>query len=148
VILSNFFKKGLNYDYLVSCFLANDTSDAFVFVYNRVLRNINITTSLHHHIITSPHHHITASPHHRITASPHHHITASPHHHITSHHHITIMDSLLGQEFKTISQARDTIKDTIISAGLSYKKLKSTQTCYIVVCKDNICIVPVYSTIL
>jgi hypothetical protein len=144
VILSIFLKKGLNYDYLVSCFLANDTSDAFVFVYNCVLRNINITTLPYYHITASPHHRITASPHHRITASPHHRITVSPYHriitsphhrmvhritvlpyyHITSHHYITIIDSLLRQEFKTISQARDTIKDTIISARLSYKKLK------------------------
>ena len=30
------------------------------------------------------------------------------------------MDSLLGQEFETIQKARDTIKSTIIDAGLSY----------------------------
>jgi hypothetical protein len=81
VILSIFLKKGLNYDYLVSCFLANDTSDAFVFVYNRVLRNITI----------SSHHRITTSPHHRITASPHHRIITSPHHRITTSHHITTL---------------------------------------------------------
>jgi hypothetical protein len=53
-MLSIFLKKGLNYDYLVSCFLANDTSDAFVFVYDRVLCNVNITILLHHYITISP----------------------------------------------------------------------------------------------
>ena len=49
------------------------------------------------------------------------------------------MDSLLGQEFDTIQTARDTIKRTIIDAGLSYKKLKSTQIYYIIICKDSTC---------
>ena len=49
------------------------------------------------------------------------------------------MDSLLGQEFETIQTARNMITRTIIDAGLSYKKLKSTQICYIIICKDNTC---------
>ena len=49
------------------------------------------------------------------------------------------MESLLGQEFETISKARDTIKSIIIDAGLSYKKLKSNHMCYLLVCKDNTC---------
>ena len=49
------------------------------------------------------------------------------------------MDSLLGQEFETIQKARDMIKSIIIDAGLSYKKLKSNPTCYLLVCKDNTC---------
>jgi hypothetical protein len=47
------------------------------------------------------------------------------------------MESLLGQEFETIQKARDTITTTIIDAGLSYKKFKSTRTCYILICKDS-----------
>ena len=50
------------------------------------------------------------------------------------------MDSLLGQEFETIQKARDTFTSIIIDTGLSYKKLKSTRIYYILVCKDNTCI--------
>ena len=50
------------------------------------------------------------------------------------------MESLLGQEFETIQKARDTIITTIIDTGLSYKKFKSTWTCYILICKDSACI--------
>ena len=52
------------------------------------------------------------------------------------------MNSLLGQEFETIQKARDTITRIIIDTGLSYKKLKSTRICYILICKDNTCITP------
>ena len=45
----------------------------------------------------------------------------------------------MGQEFETISKTRDTIKSIIIDAGLSYKKLKSNHMCYLLVCKDNTC---------
>jgi hypothetical protein len=58
--------------------------------------------------------------------------------HTHTHTH-TVMDSLLGQEFKTIKIARDMINKTIIDAGFSYKKYKSTQACYILVCKDKDC---------
>jgi hypothetical protein len=50
------------------------------------------------------------------------------------------MESLLGQEFETMAKARDSIKETIINAGLSYKTLKAKSMCYILVCKDNTCI--------
>ena len=49
------------------------------------------------------------------------------------------MDSLLGQEFETIEIARDMINKTIIDAGFSYKKHKSTQVCYILICKNKDC---------
>ena len=47
------------------------------------------------------------------------------------------MESPLGHEFETMDKSRDAIKDTIISAGFSYKKIRSNQTRYILVCKDN-----------
>ena len=50
------------------------------------------------------------------------------------------MDSLLGQEFETMATARDYIKETIIKAGLSYKKLKSKPMIYFLVCNNNTCI--------
>ena len=56
--------------------------------------------------------------------------------HVIYHH---TMESLLGREFETISKARDTITSIIIDARLSYKKFKSTRTCYILICKDNTC---------
>ena len=51
------------------------------------------------------------------------------------------MESLLGQEFETMDKARDMIKDTIISAGFSYKKIRSNQSRYILVYKDSTCII-------
>ena len=47
------------------------------------------------------------------------------------------IESLLGQEFETMAKARDSIKETIINAGLSYKTLKAKSMCYILVCKGN-----------
>ena len=51
------------------------------------------------------------------------------------------MESLLGQEFETMDKARDMIKDTIISTGFSYKKIRSNQSRYILVYKDSTCII-------
>ena len=99
------------------CYPANNTSIALVFIYNRVIHII--ATSLHHFHIIAP------LPHHCIT-------TTSLH-----HYHITIMDSLLGQEFETIQKAHNIIIHIIIDTGLSYKKLKSTRICYILIYKDN-----------
>lgn len=50
------------------------------------------------------------------------------------------MDSLLNQEFETMAQARDKIKETIITAGLSYKKHKSNQLQYVLICKESNCL--------
>jgi hypothetical protein len=49
------------------------------------------------------------------------------------------MESFLGQEFETMAKARDVIKETIIDARLSYKKLKSKPVVYLLACKDNTC---------
>jgi hypothetical protein len=50
------------------------------------------------------------------------------------------MDSLLGSEYQTLRQARDAVQEIIISAGLSYKKYKASDTLYVLICKDKICI--------
>ena len=118
-----------------SSYLANNTSDASVFVYDyifRVFYIIFLFISQHITSHTSSRHtpvHVT----HRFTS----HISSC---YISVHviyHHT--MESLLGREFETISKARDTITSIIINAGLSYKKFKSTRTCYILIYKNNTC---------
>ena len=56
--------------------------------------------------------------------------------HITHSSPYTI-ESLLGQEFKIIAKARNSIKKTIINVRLSYKTLKAKLMCYILIYKNN-----------
>ena len=87
-------------------------------------------------------HHTTMSRHLLVLLVHVAHLFTSP---TCSRHHLSptkssytyTIESLLGQEFKTMFKARNLIKQTIIDAGLSYKKLKSKLIVYFLAYKDN-----------